>query len=562
MKFKKRHKMTKGFSLVEIVIGIAILGIAMGAIAVALTAMNKQKEDARLEASIFQLGKGIQDSVKANPDSFTLSSEYVVYKTNNDDTNHLIIKKNEWTPMLSVANAAGVIAETTANGQGVKGDGSAITDTAQYIQRLKDFWGVKSFQTENTPYIFVAQKYTQTAQGSIPYNDIYVLLLPERIAKPLKTSKALRDRVINNMILVEGRVCELVDTSVSIDSAGGKIIDYTNCKKYASYTTDSNVVTTYTPATQFLEVNSVNSNLIRLDIAALLTAANINYLNEKEVIELKRNIKLLSFSNRSIVLDYFNKSVENVNTYAKNLKDWASIQMAMYENTVAKIGGSFNIDYFISRTDKTSSIDDDYFKIGTNDGEYIATSLFSSAYLARTDCRKAPTADVCWDTDNNIITIRNDKGKKSTLYGIAIKAFNYMPLPANLTRGYYNILAINRSLLDSQINGKETLLDITRSSTLLDGSYTILGIKATDKGVGNPFGDPYRYGFSNIRKYGVAESGTVSGYSWEQNKPDSTTAYAPYTAVINTTFPWIYMKVRPDDNFFGYYESRIVPELR
>ena len=38
--------------------------------------------------------------------------------------------------------------------------------------------------------------------------------------------------------------------------------------------------------------------------------------------------------------------------------------------------------------------------------------------------------------------------------------------------------------------------------------------------------------------------------------------YAPFSATFNTIFPWIYYSIKPTDNFFGYYEERIVPELR
>jgi len=564
-----KNKMVKAFSLVEIVIGLALLGVAIGGMATLLNAISKQREQVSLDSAIFQLGKGINDAVKLHPDSFTLSHEYVILKNSDNEQNYLAIPKSRWVPMVSLENANGIIGETRKDAVNAKGE--AITDGYAYMNKLRDFWGVPSFNSENTPFLFISQKFLETARGTIPYNDFYVLMLPNDISKPLKTmERAKRDKIIGALVLTEGRVCGFDTSTVALGGEEVKVIKkLADCTPYRSSGNGGGATNNFDPSNQYLDVTSMSINIYQdkegmAKIKEALENAGGKYISMEDLTQARSQIRIISYSNRQNILDLFEKTAKTVDNYAKNLKDWASIQMGMYENTVAKIGGSFNIDYFITRTDKTTGTDDTFYKIGTNEGEYIATALYSSPYLSKVDCGSTADAksDICWETTNNLIKIKNDKGVNSTLYGIAVENFEYNSDETKLNRGLYNIKAIGRGVLKGTANGKESLIDFTKKGNLMAGSQMILGVNATEKGFGNSFGDVYRYGFSNVRKYGVSEGAGAGQYLWEQNKPDSPTAYAPYTAVVNTTFPWIYFKIKPDDNFFGYYENRVVPELR
>ena len=105
------------------------------------------------------------------------------------------------------------------------------------------------------------------------------------------------------------------------------------------------------------------------------------------------------------------------------------------------------------------------------------------------------------------------------------------------------------------------MVDVTLSSGLIVGSQSIMGVTGSENGFGNAFGNLYRYGFSNLATYSIND-GVERGYRFTQNVPENKDKYAPFSATFNTIFPWIYYSIKPTDNFFGYYEERIVPELR
>ena len=42
------------------------------------------------------------------------------------------------------------------------------------------------------------------------------------------------------------------------------------------------------------------------------------------------------------------------------------------------------------------------------------------------------------------------------------------------------------------------MVDVTLSSGLIVGSQSIMGVKGSENGFGNAFGNLYRYGFSNL----------------------------------------------------------------
>lgn len=542
--------MRKGFTIAETMI---VLMIIAGFAAVAgwfFADLTKLRSEASVDRGIFELQRGVDKTFLASMDSFSLSSGIVVKAFSSDADDYIALKKNEWIPMLSVMNNAGVIAETTANGAGVKGDGTAIADTQNYINKLKTFWNFQGFTTDNVPYIFIAQKFFRTAQGTIPYNDVYVLLMPPQLNQPLKTNKALRDRVFNTILKYKATSCAYKASGKPI-VAGEQVVDLDNC------TEDIDTTKKLSDAVNggmYVDLHSLELDVFKAnmeDIENMLQAggdSGISYIKPNDFVALRSDIKLIKSSNKETMLKNFDDTVNYVKKLAKGAKDWASIEMNMYENTVAKIGGSFNIDYFITNTDSPAS---------GKYSSYMLQSLYSGSALAKVDCRTNTEADVCWDLATNKLKITN---KKASNMGMAIENFVY----SNdlKTQSSFNRDAVKRpsGALD-KIEVGDTIVDVTLADGLMDGAKTIIGVKAgSAKGYGSSFGDIYRYGFTNLAKYEIG----IGGNKWEfeQNVPDDEKKYAPFSAVFNVTFPWIYFENKPDDNFFGYYEERIVPELR
>jgi len=533
-----------GFLSLELVITM----VALMALAIPLfyigNSIFKASASAELNKQLIKLQQGIEIAGAQNLDSMVLSNDVVVkYQPDGD---HIIIAKNKLVPMFSVEKANGVIADTTPNGEGIKGDGSAVADTKKYINKLRGFWKQEFFNGNNTPYLYIAQRYFQTATGMIPYNDYYVFVMPSELSHALKTNITLRTNVFNTLLSVTGRSCGVKD-SASPFTTGEKIIDTTTCVNLQTF---SEIAEAAEAGDKVVELTSldIKKNLLPDEVKRMLDNGKVTHITAKKFIELRPNIKLVRTTDKDIVLKAYDQSIDVLKKMAKGAKDWASIEMNMHENTVAKIGGSFNIDYFISITDKSDN--DPY-------SDYTKTSLYSAASLSKNDCDTRAN-DVCRDVNNKI---RVGTYTDSTNAGFVIQSFDYGIRDDEKSTSLNNLTVLEKSKPSVALNGKNSMVDVTLSSGLIVGSQNIMGVKGSEKGFGNAFGNLYRYGFSNLAKYSVND-GTEKGYEFTQNVPENKDKYAPFSATFNTIFPWIYYSIKPTDNFFGYYEERIVPELR
>ena len=533
-----------GFLSLELVITM----VALMALAIPLfyigNSIFKASASAELNKQLIKLQQGIEIAGAQNLDSMVLSNDVVVkYQPDGD---HIIIAKNKLVPMFSVEKANGVIADTTPNGEGIKGDSSAVADTTKYINKLRGFWKQEFFNGNNTPYLYIAQRYFQTATGMIPYNDYYVFVMPSELSHALKTNKTLRTNVFNTLLSVTGRSCGVKD-SASPFTTGEKIIDTTTCVNLQTF---SEIAEAAEAGDKVVELTSldIKKNLLPDEVKRMLDNGKVTHITAKKFIELRPNIKLVRTTDKDIVLKAYDQSIDVLKKMAKGAKDWASIEMNMHENTVAKIGGSFNIDYFISITDKSDN--DPY-------SDYTKTSLYSAASLSKNDCDTRAN-DVCWDVSNKI---RVSTYTDSTNAGFVIQAFDYGIRDDEKSTSLNNLTVLEKSKPSVALNGKNSMVDVTLSSGLIVGSQNIMGVKGSEKGFGNAFGNLYRYSFSNLAKYSVND-GTEKCYEFTQNVPENKDKYAPFSATFNTIFPWIYYSIKPTDNFFGYYEERIVPELR
>lgn len=537
-------KFRRGFLSLELIITM----VALMALAIPLfyigNSIFKASASAELNKQLTKLQQGIELAAAQNVDSMVLSNEVIV--KSQPDGDHIIIAKNKLVPMFSVERANGVIAETTPDGQGLKGNGSAVADTIRYINKLRSFWKQEFFNGNNTPYLYVAQRYFQTATGMIPYNDYYVFIMPSEISHALKTNKELRTKVFNTLLTVTGRSCSLKDSKNPF-TTGEKVIDTTTCVNLQTF---AEIAEAAEAGDKVVELTSldIKKHLLPGEIKNMLTAGGVTHVSVDRFIELRPDIRLVRTTDKDIVLKAYDESIDVLKKMAKGAKDWASIEMNMHENTVAKIGGSFNIDYFISITDKSDN---------TPFNDYTKTSLYSATSLSKNDCGTRST-DVCWDTGNKI---RVSTFTDSTNAGFVIQAFDYGLRDGQSSQPLNNILVLEKSKPVVTLNGTNSMVDVTLSSGLIVGSQSIMGVKGSENGFGNAFGNLYRYGFSNLATYSIND-GVERGYRFTQNVPENKDKYAPFSATFNTIFPWIYYSIKPTDNFFGYYEERIVPELR
>lgn len=384
-----------------------------------------------------------------------------------------------------------------------------LQDTDDNIQNLKqEFWGIES--NGKTKYIYIIQRYHTTYYGKIPYNDIYIAVLSPLFDKIFKTHpEKLLTNIFEEVTVTNGAVTETVGI---------------NSKFFAEYN-----------ATNYPDLLSATFKLKKSEFQTAV-----------------RQSLFFKVSTRDVVLERFNRSVDKMNKYAKNLQDWASIQMSMYENILVSYGGSYNIGYFNS----LSNVDDGE---DAGDGKTFSQKMsFSSALI--------PSEGSVGIRDANNGFLIPIAEPTSTKYGIVacLDCENGNSI-ASVADSTVQPATITKNTATIDVNGAIQL----DSPYLMEGSKSIFGIGAGDVII-NEFGFPIY--FSNISKTTIEldgqnlPSGTDSStIIMKQNVP-TIGSYAPYSATLFTIFPWI---LQYDDSagtrvsdIQGYVAVKIFPELR
>ena len=393
-----------------------------------------------------------------------------------------------------------------------KNEFTSLNDTIE----KRNFFGVD--KNQNKKYIYAQKKFISTVHGEIPYIDFYLVYIGP-----------IFDRIygknidkLNELFVVQdgvGLVPRLNDEFVSNpreDEIDGKIV-------FEGY--------------PFFQSK--------------------NKMSVAEFRKETKNIIFIKISTQDIVMEKVNSSIDIVKNYAKNLKDWGSIQMSMYENIIAKYGGSFNIGYFVSLGVNTSNIK------ASDLNNYDTQMLFSSMVLdsANDNSRGENGAKQGFNNINNI-------RKFNTTSGVIICA-NECHENNNLSSGeiisLYDFEANVENLPnDAEINIKNAIaLD---SLQLMPGSKTIFGINNDGKSINNAFGDKYKIYFTNTKDWSIDWVDILGNSDLElkysQNVP-ILNSFAPYSATIFTIFPWMLDDTKTEENKAnGYFDVKVFPELR
>lgn len=382
-----------------------------------------------------------------------------------------------------------------------------------------NFWGISPNQYKK--YIFAQSKTFSTANGKIPYTDFYVIMLGPKLDRVFKDNPEYME---NELFIVE---------------PDNNIIPRFN-KKFKSGVENKG------DASGFDSTSDGYPNI---------QAYGINELEFRKEI---KNVVIFKISTQDIVLQKYNESLEIIKNYSKNLKDWGSIQMSMYENVIAKYGGSYNIDYYVSMGLGSSN------KIGGilngSKSDFDKEMLYSAMAL-----------------DNTENPIRESSGSDQGLKDINIDS---------LTNTNYGIVVCESSCIDSAINSSSivTMYDMNStidklpkdgninisnsisldSENLLSGSKLIFGIGNINNKVHNAFGEKYKIYLTNVKEWKVewtdVEGGSAKSIDFTQNVP-LLNSYAPYSATLFTVFPWLIDNTKANITD-GYVDIKVFPELR
>lgn len=525
----------RGFILLELIVAIVIIGVIIFTLFQIYSFVNLSSEENKNVYLAGELKKNMEKGLKDNLDAFILDDDNVFIEGINsanflDEGNVLTYQKTVpvrgddvsliWQPLFANVDEDGTWFE----------GGNDATDTInpqKMVKRLS-FW--ESELKGMNPVIAIVQKYHKTTTGVIPYDDIYVAVIPAKFMTPIKSSLELRKEFFDSFFDVSISHINLYNASgLNITTSHGAV------GKPEEYSFVENVMLKdYVAKDDRTDKYKTESGI-----------------DDKEFFRLKDSIMFFKLSTKDLMLDRYNKSVEKINSYAKNLKDWASVQANTYENVVANIGGNLNIDYFVSKVSRGFKSSKEYNKM-------VPTMLFSSSLLDRTPGATDRTSDMDWTTGNTIDIF----DPSTTRAGMVISTLGQNTI--RYTDNFVNNLRIVNKQTPVYI--KNAIALDAPTDMLMIGSKLILGINnATQDIFGNGFDDNYKIFFSNTREYGATVN--LSGgrgsktYNFLQNVPLNEKSNAPFTSVFFTLYPWAGFKLAPTPGF-GYYEIKISPELR
>lgn len=558
----KNKKLVKGFMLLDAVMALVVFSIIIGTAFSLISMVRTQKNSYEADNAMATVQKGLSEALNTNLESYTVSHKGIVYANSANDDNYLYIPKHKWVPLIGTYddNFRVDLDGDKAINSNNRVDGGSSGKAGSYSANMRGFFKMGEYSFNNyIPYAYFAQKFESTAYGEVPYIDAYVIIVPLELHNYVKNSQNRRNELFNLMLDINAHEYDVNDG----------VVDYGSVRNIADINDLLNTANEYQNGTKYVDISSIQLKkvLSTSGQAELARVAKGLGLKDKDLVRIRAEFKFASVSNRQSIIKAFEESVKNVNTYAKNMKDWASIQAAMYENVVAKIGGSFNIDYFAT----ISSLSGSKVCKGCR-GQ--ALNLYSSKLLDKLNCSTSGTASVemCWDTRRDVINIYDTS---TTLAGFvygdgADRHYNENTTRNKASQRVYNIVGKSpisaKNIIDISVYSGSGKVNPSRSGIdkgLMYGSAVILGVTQTKDGFYNPFGFNYRYGFSNDGTYGVSvDNGATWIIDGTQQTPENPNKFAPFSALINTTFPWLYMEIKPSQSNFGYYENKVVPELR
>lgn len=397
----------------------------------------------------------------------------------------------------------------------------------------QDFWGLSSNQYKK--YIYAQSKYFTTANGNIPYTDFWVIMVGPKLDKLYKQPEYM----LNELFVFEG------DKGLSTRFTK----NFINGAASLVPTVENGTFDPKVDGYPIAQSKGIKENIFKQEL---------------------KNVVILKVSTQEIVLDKYKETLLALNNYSKNLKDWASIQMSMYENIIAKYGGSYNIDYFVSLgLGATSDIK------GSSLYNFKKEMIYSSIDLDNTD---NPIRDASGNEQGftDILESKFD----STNYGIVIcggtGCINNLS-DTSIISMYGDQIEVFDGTINLPFGDSEIIIDNSislDSNRLLPGSKSIFGIGNTNGEVYNAFGKKYKYYFSNVKDWSIKwtdpENNGTETLSYTQNVPVQD-SYAPYSATIFTIFPWFMQNVKDladplskgkENKSDGYVDSKIFPELR
>lgn len=388
----------------------------------------------------------------------------------------------------------------------------------------KQFWGTDSNQYKK--YVYPQQKFYSTAYGEIPYTDFYVIMIGPKFDKIFRNNP---EKLNNELFIIE-------------ENKGLVTRFY---KKY--YETKNGEASQGAPTG---DADTFDPN------GEGYPTIQASGLNQQEFKSELKNVIIFKVSTQDIVLEKYNETLKQLQSYAKNLKDWGSIQMSMYENIISKYGGSYNIGYFVSQGVNASS-----YK-GSEDLLFDKEMLYSSMALDSSDnpIRKS-------DGNKQGLSSINADNIHETKYGIVICESD---CEGNISSE--NITSLydlgNDNLIENLPGGGN--INITNaiqldSKQLLPGSKLIFGVNENIPSVHNAFGEKYKFYFTNVKSWNLewTSVGTDSAthqINSTQNVP-TIGSYAPFSATLFTIFPWLVDEKKTTISN-GYLDIKIFPELR
>lgn len=370
----------------------------------------------------------------------------------------------------------------------------------------KNFWGLQENQYKK--YIYAQSKYFSNSNGKIPYTDFWVVMVGPKL-----------DRIYNN----------------PTDMLGELFL----------FEADNGLITKF------------NENY---DDPLNYAIAKSKGLNKATLREEFKTVIVFKVSTQEIVLNKYNETINQINNYAKNLKDWGSIQMSMYENIIAKYGGSYNIDYFVSLGFQATEVK------GSLAHDFKKEMVYSSLALDNTD-NPIRTSSGTDQGFNDILSTNLN----STNYGIVICENECIGTisDAEIISMQNKEISLDNSTDPALIGEAELMITGSvslDSQDLLPGSKAIFGIGNTGATFGNSFGEKYKFYFTNVKEWEISWTdvgdNNTGNLTYTQNVPVNN-AYAPYSATLFTFFPWfLHDSIEKPSLSNGYYEVRVFPELR
>lgn len=380
----------------------------------------------------------------------------------------------------------------------------------------RNFFGVD--KNQNNKYIFAQKKFISTVYGNIPYIDFYLVYIGPKL-----------DRIYGKDI------SKLNELFVVQDGVG------------------------LTPRLNDSFVASPSSSMVsgKLVFSGYPYFQSKSKMNEQDFRKETKQVVFIKLSTQDIVMDKVNSSIEIVKNYAKNLKDWGSIQMSMYENIIAKYGGSFNIGYFVSTGINTSDL-----RASISDN-FDSQMIFSSMVMDSSNDNSRVSSGAKQGFNN-----LNATRKFNTTNGIVI-CVDDCNENNGIASAQMRTLFDHNELVEDLPNNAEILIKNSislDSLRLMPGSKTIFGINNDGKSINNAFGEKYKVYFTNTRDWGIEWTDVLGNsslsLSYSQNVP-ILNSFAPYSATIFTIFPWMLDDTKTEENKAnGYFDVKVFPELR